>query len=68
MNRLSYLRVRAKMSQRDLAARLNVQQGSISNWEHGRSEPTAKYIKPLANALNVSVEELREALEPIKED
>lgn len=68
MNRLSYLRVRSKMSQRDLAARLNVQQGSISNWEIGRSKPTAKYIKPLANALNVSVEELREALEPIKED
>ena len=68
MNRLSYLRVRAKMSQRDLAARLNVQQGSISNWEHGRSKPTLKYIKPLARALNVSVEELRDALEPIKED
>ncbi len=46
------------LSQIELAARLNVVRQTISKWERGRSVPDADLLVSLANALDVSVNDL----------
>ena len=47
-----------KMTQSDLAAKLNVTDKAISRWERGVGFPDINTIEPLAAALDVSVSEL----------
>ena len=47
-----------EMTQLDLAKRLNVTDKAISKWERGLCFPDIKQLKPLAEALGVSVMEL----------
>lgn len=47
-----------KMTQADLAAKLNVTDKAISRWERGVGFPDINTIEPLAAALDVSVSEL----------
>ena len=47
-----------KMTQADLAAKLNVTDKAISRWERGVGFPDINTIEPLAAALDVSVAEL----------
>ena len=47
-----------KMTQVDLAAKLNVTDKAISRWERGVGFPDINTIEPLAAALDVSVAEL----------
>ena len=47
-----------KMTQSDLAAKLNVTDKAISRWERGVGFPDINTIEPLAAALDVSVAEL----------
>lgn len=47
-----------EMTQLDLAKRLNVTDKAISKWERGLGFPDIKLLKPLAEALDVSVMEL----------
>ncbi len=47
-----------KMTQADLAAKLNVTDKAISRWERGVGFPDINIIEPLAAALDVSVAEL----------
>lgn len=48
-------RVRLRLTQRQLAALLDVRPETIANWECGRSSPSADHIAALTKALRVSV-------------
>ena len=52
------IRTRKKMSQGDIARALDVDRGYISNIENGKKNPTLATIKKLADALNISADEL----------
>lgn len=55
---LKELRKEKKLTQIELASKLNISQKSYSNWESGKSEPTLDNIIKLAEFLNVSVDKL----------
>lgn len=57
-NNIRTLRKRCGMTQVELAKIVNVNQSAISLWEQGLTKPVRKYVKPLADALSVDVEEL----------
>ena len=52
------IRSKKKMSQGDIARALEVDRGYISNIENGKKNPTIATIQKLANALDVSADEL----------
>lgn len=52
------LREQKKMTQQQLADRVNVSDKTISKWENGRGYPDISLIEALANALGVSIIEL----------
>ena len=49
------------LTQQQLADRLNVSDKVVSKWETGRSLPDTSLLVPLANALQISLNELRVA-------
>jgi transcriptional regulator with XRE-family HTH domain len=51
-------RLRAGMTQVDLAAACGVTQGIVSAWELGHKVPRARMLARVARALNVSVDSL----------
>ncbi|MBB5335392.1 helix-turn-helix domain-containing protein [Pectinatus brassicae] len=51
-------RKKLKITQSDLAAKMNVTQGAIVQWESGICFPRADKLPMLANILNCSIEEL----------
>ena len=51
-------RAAANLTQTALADMLGVTQKDISRWENGVREPSATWIKKLAEALGVSADEL----------
>jgi len=53
---LKTARKQAKMTQVQLAEKINVTQGTIANWERGVREPDLDTIKCIANALDVPPE------------
>lgn len=52
---LKVARVKARLTQSELAKRLGVQAQHISQWECGKRSPTLKTVLRLCKALNVSV-------------
>lgn len=54
---LRTVRKEQNMSQEELALELKVTISTVSNWER-QDVPDGRYIKPIAEALNVSVHEL----------
>ena len=54
--KLKSARKGAKITQVELAEKLNVTQGTIANWERGAREPDVETIKAIAAALSVPVE------------
>ena len=46
------------MSQGELGAKLNVTDKAISRWERGVGFPDIKLLEPLAEALQISIQEL----------
>ena len=52
------LREKTKITQLQLAEKLNVSDKSVSKWETGRGYPDISLIEPLAESLGVSVIEL----------
>ena len=46
------------LTQKDLAARLHVTDKAVSKWERGMSYPDVTLLEPLAQELNLTVEEL----------
>lgn len=55
---LKFLRKRAKLTQEEIANRLNISHQSISKWENNISLPTIEYCIPLTEILNCSLNEL----------
>jgi len=54
-DRLAGAREAAGMSQKDLAKRLGVKLGTLSNWEDDLNEPRANKLQMLSGLLNVSL-------------
>ena len=46
------------MTQKDLAEKLSVTDRAISKWENGRGMPEVSLMKPLCDALDISINEL----------
>lgn len=55
---LRQLREQKKLTQVQLAERLNVSDKAVSKWETGKGYPDISLIEPLASALGISVIEL----------
>ena len=47
-----------KMTQSELAEKLNVTDRSVSNWENGRNMPDLSIFKPLCDELDITINEL----------
>ncbi|BCV20347.1 helix-turn-helix domain-containing protein [Moorella sp. Hama-1] len=60
MLRLKEMRLKAKLSQQELAKRAGIGQSTIHYIETGRKSPTYKVLEKLATALDVSVADLLE--------
>lgn len=52
-NNIKYYRNKHKMSQDELAYKLNIARQTISNWENGKSEPDADYIAMICELFDV---------------
>lgn len=52
------LRKEKNMTQKDLAERLGVTDRAISKWENGRGMPDVSLMKPLCEALGITINEL----------
>ncbi len=46
------------MSQQELAKKLSISQGAVSQWETGKSMPRAEMLPKLADCLGCTVDEL----------
>jgi transcriptional regulator with XRE-family HTH domain len=57
MKRITELRIKAGLTQQQLAKAAKVRQASISNWERGDKEPTVASLRKLAKALKTQVSE-----------
>ncbi len=55
---ISTLRKEQNMTQLDLANKLGITDRAVSKWENGRGMPDLSLIKPLCDALSISVNEL----------
>ena len=55
---LKALREKKKLSQEDLARKLQISRQSISKWEQGISYPSILYLVPLIKILDCTLEEL----------
>ncbi len=55
---IAELRKGKKMTQQELALKLNVTDRAISNWENGRRMPDISLFKPLCSELGISINEL----------
>lgn len=56
--RLKQKRERREWNQKELAAKLNVDNESISRWENGRCMPTLKNLIGLCTVFECSISEL----------
>ena len=52
------LRMKAKLTQEQLAKKMNVDQSTVSLWERGKTFPTRKLHKKLAKVLGCTVDDL----------
>jgi transcriptional regulator with XRE-family HTH domain len=55
---LEAARVNANLSQKEAAKELNVSNKTISNWENGKSFPSAEKIDALCKLYNVSYDNI----------
>ena len=58
--KIKELRLKAGMTQAQLAKKMNVDQTAVSRWETGDNKPLSKTHKKLAKVLGCAVEELYE--------
>lgn len=59
--RIKFLREKNNMAQRELAEKMGVNQVTVSDWETGKSAPTAAKIPTLAKALGCEINDLFDA-------
>ena len=62
---LAQLRKAAGLSQLELADHLGVSQSNIAFWENSDKPPRSELLRPMAAALNVSIEKLLD-VKPVK--
>ena len=55
---LKAARLEASMTQKQVAAHLNVVESCYANWEQGRTEPNIAMLRKLCELFEVSVDEL----------
>lgn len=55
---LKYLRTTRKISQQQIADKLNIDRSTISKWETGDFDPTVGNVISIANLLGVTVADL----------
>ena len=60
MNAIVKLRRKQGLSQAQLAEKLNITQGAVSQWEMGLSKPKSEILPELAKALDCTIDELFE--------
>lgn len=48
----------ANLTQKDLATRCNVSEGTVSNWEKGKSEPTVIQAQMISEATGVPLDSI----------
>lgn len=60
MNAIIRLRKKQGLSQVQLAEKLNITQGAVSQWEMGLSKPKSEILPELAKALDCTIDELFE--------
>ncbi len=58
--KIKELRVKAGLTQKDLADKLHVTYQAVSRWEKGDAEPSISTMKEMCDILNCSIEELLE--------
>lgn len=58
MMRIHEVRIGNRMSQKELAEKMNVRQSTVSQWESGQRAPAARMLPALAAALGCSIDEL----------
>lgn len=63
MNPIKRYRLAKGMTQKEFAKKLGIDQGSLSEWEHGNYWPSPKHIPPLAEALGLTALDLIDKLE-----
>lgn len=56
--RIKELRESLKLTQEDLAKKLNIGRTSVSMWENGEAMPRADKLPEIAKVLNCSIEDL----------
>lgn len=61
MNNIKALRLKANLSQNDLAKSFGVRQSTVSMWELGESLPRADKLPQLAKMLGCKIEDLLES-------
>lgn len=59
-NGLRSARLRAHMTQVEVAERLGIKQSSVSQWEQGRFQPKVRLLPALADLYNCTIDELFE--------
>ena len=62
------LRKEKKMTQQELADKLNVTDRAVSHWENGRSIPDVSLYKPICEIFNITVNEFLSGEKLSKED
>jgi transcriptional regulator with XRE-family HTH domain len=55
--KLRKFRTVAKLSQQEIADKLNIRQATYSNWEKGTTNPSLEHIIKLSEVLNVPIQE-----------
>lgn len=60
MIRLIELRTEKGLSQRQMAKKFNISQGTYNNWENGRTEPSIEQLIALADFFETSVDDIVE--------
>lgn len=57
-NKLKEARLNLRLTQKDLAEKINEQQANISKWENGNATPPTNQLRNLCFCLEVSIDEL----------
>ena len=58
LNGIRLARLTAGYTQTELAGKLGITPGAVSQWEQGTTKPGTKLLKPLAEILNTTVDKL----------
>ena len=56
--KLKELRLKANLTQKEIAEKLNITQQSYQKWESGKSKPTLSTLEMFSDFFGVSIEEL----------